>query len=68
MCAKIITATACLHNYAISHGDIWVDKGCVQGIDDHDPADNYHYWSEYDMVCEMSGKKVWQDLIIKKFS
>ena len=68
MCAEIITATACLHNYAISHGDFWVDKGSVKGIDDHDPADNYHYWSEYDRQCEMSRKKAQQDLIINKFS
>ena len=63
MCAKIITATACLHNFAVSDGDIWVDRGNVRGMDDHDPLDNYHYWSQQDWERELSGKKVRRDLI-----
>ena len=47
-CAKIITATACLHNFAVSDGDIWVDCGYVRGMDEHNPLDNYHNWSQQD--------------------
>ena len=58
LCTQIITATACLHNFAISQGDMWVYKGDVKCIDDHDPLDNYHYWSKQDRVRELNGKKV----------
>ena len=68
MCAKIITATACLHNFTVSDGDIWVDRGNVRGMDDHDPLDNYHYWSQQDQERELSGKKVRHDLIRDHFT
>ena len=55
---EIIMATACLHNFAISKGDMWVTKGRVKCLDPHDPLDNYHYWSSSDLQRQLDGKKL----------
>ena len=66
--AEIITATACIHNFAISKGDMWVCRGKVHCIEPHDPLDNYHYYSTHDIECQLDGKKVRAELVNNIFS
>ena len=66
--AEIITATACIHNFAISKGDMWVHRGKVHCIELHDPLDNYHYYSTHDIEHQLDGKKVRAELVNNLFS
>lgn len=40
-CGEIIVVTGCIHNFAISLGDMWLDAEGVHH-EDHDPRDNYN--------------------------
>ena len=55
--AEIITATACIHNFAVSRGDMWVHRGKVYCVEPQDPLDNYHYYGTHDIQHQLDGKK-----------
>ena len=61
-------ACACLHNFAISKGDMWLEKGKVNVCDTHDPADDYIYSTELDFANLTSGHRVRDDLTNKFYS
>ena len=64
---QIIIATACLHNFAVSKGDIWVNKKKVKCVDDHDPRDNYHYGREHGNPVLIGGKAKRQEIVQQYF-
>ena len=60
---KIIVATACLHNLAMSKGDIWIDDGRVCDLPEtielrHDPLDDCIYDNYIDLGGFPLGKDV----------
>ena len=65
---EIITATACIHNFAVSKGDMWVRRGKVYCVEPHDPLDNYHYYGTHDIQHQLDGKKVRAELVTNLFS
>ena len=65
---KIIIAAACLHNFAISRGDMWLEKGAVNNIDPHDPADDYVYTTAQELENLATGRRVRDDIVNRLFS
>ena len=55
--AKIIIATACLHNIAISKGDLWLHHE-ENTLEDqcHDPQDNFIYRNATDNAGRLAGQ------------
>ena len=66
--AEIITATACIHNFAVSKGDMWVCRGKVYCVEPHNPLDNYHYYGTHNIQYQLDGKKVRAELVTNLFS
>ena len=63
--AEIITATACIHNFAVSKGDMWVHRGKVYFVEPHNPLD---YYGTHDIERQLDGKKVRAELVTNVFS
>ena len=58
---KVILATACLPNFAVSRGDMWVENGHVRHVEEHDINDDYVY-SDGDTENLKSGKEKQQEI------